>query len=89
MNEWVSKIGAVIIANISVKGYVWRPSWNTPVRIYLLEDKDKNIFTIRSASNFIVGKKWRLDGMVKAHTIFNNQKQTHVSRWGLFDSVRQ
>jgi hypothetical protein len=81
MSDWVGKLGEHILAEVVVKGYVNRKSWDTT--LFILEDKYGNILTINAPCNLQVGQKWKIDGIVKRQNLFNGQQQTHLQRWGL------
>lgn len=83
MSKWIGKVGQRIEVDITFKGYIYRPTWGDALKLFIMEDNDGNIFTLRSPAKFTVGQKWKLDGKVKRHHSFNGQKQTHIAHWGL------
>ena len=90
MSEWVGNIGDHTSAQVIFKGYVWRERWGNDVpKLYILEDKDGNILTIRSKAKFTIGQGWKVYGTVKHHKVFRGQKQTHLSNWELMLSGKQ
>jgi len=83
MSEWLGKIGDRVELDVVIKSCIYRNAWGTNMRLYLVEDKHNNILTFRSTGKFGLGKKWRLDGVVKNHGEFHGQRQTHIADWGL------
>lgn len=80
---WLGKRNAHISARVVVKGYVSRNSWGNNNKLFLLEDHEGNILTINSPANFSIGKRWIIDGIVKTHSLFRGQRQTHIKNWEL------
>lgn len=83
MSKWLGKLGHRIEATIKVKGFIHRKSWNNKFIVYLLEDTNGNILTIRSSGKFPIGQVWTVEGKVKRQSTFHGQKQTHISDWGM------
>lgn len=83
MSEWLGKIGDHFEANVFVKYYVYRKSWGKVPKLFLFQDEQSNIIVINSSSKFIIGSRWKIDGIIKKHTIFKGQKQTVITNWGI------
>lgn len=80
----VSKRHTRIDADVVVRNCIWRFSWGIAApNLVIMEDKDCNIITIRSASAFIPGQKWKLSGIVKRENVFKGQRQLHLRNWEL------
>ena len=83
MREFLGEVGMRYATPIVFKSYIWRRTWGNNSRIYLLEDRNSNIITIRSTAKFQMMQEWIVDGTVKHHKEFNGQPQTHLSDWSL------
>lgn len=89
ISEWLGIIGESIDIDVIVRSYIHRDKWKSNSTLYLLEDKRGNYLTFRSTSRFEVGRKWRFSGVVKSHTSFRGQHQTHVCNWGFMLPARE
>lgn len=78
-------LGDKILANVVVKGYIYREKWKHNYYIIFLEDTKKNIFTIQLFGKLKIGSPFVLEGEIKNHSCFNGQKQIHVQNWSLLN----
>jgi hypothetical protein len=83
MSNFIGKISYDISTDITIIGFIIRKHWKNNTRIYIAKDNNNNIITFHSNVAFPINQTWNINGKIKRHHIFNEQKQTHISDWHL------
>jgi hypothetical protein len=72
-----------ISVDVSVIAYINRESWQNNNTLYILSDKDKNIYTVRMYGIASIGQSGKLTGTVAKKKLFGKRQQIHMKSWNL------